>query len=83
MLTSVARHARATEVLVGLREEDSRLVLQVKDNGIGIKEEQIIDPKSLGLIGIRERIYALGDKVEISGIQGKGTIVIMTMPLNN
>jgi signal transduction histidine kinase len=50
MLTNVVRHARATKVKVGLRQENGRLVLQVKDNGVGIKEEQIIDPKSLGLI---------------------------------
>ena len=82
MLTNVVRHAKATEVKVGLREEDGRLVLQVKDNGIGIKEEQITDPKSLGLIGIRERTYSLGGEVKISGIQGKGTAVTITLPLN-
>jgi signal transduction histidine kinase len=83
ILTNVVRHAKATEIKVGLRQKNSKLVLQVKDNGIGIKEEQIIDSKSLGLIGIRERVYYLGGKVEISGIQGKGTTVTITMPLND
>jgi signal transduction histidine kinase len=83
ILTNVVRHAKATEIKVDLRQKNSKLVLQVKDNGIGIKEEQIIDSKSLGLIGIRERVYYLGGKVEISGIQGKGTTVTITMPLND
>lgn len=82
-LTNVARHAQATRVRVILRQKAGKLVLQIRDNGIGIKEEQIIDPESIGLIGIRERARSQGGEAEISGIQGKGTTVTLTIPLNN
>jgi PAS domain S-box-containing protein len=80
-LTNVARHAHATNVAVGLKERAERLTLRVRDNGTGIKEEQIFDPKSFGLIGIRERVYPWGGKFSIKGIPGKGTTVVVNVRL--
>jgi signal transduction histidine kinase len=79
-LTNVMRHAAATQVTVGLEKADDRLILEVRDNGIGIAEERIFDSKSLGLTGIRERVLRLGGEVSISGKPGKGTLVIVTLP---
>lgn len=79
-LTNVARHAKATIVRTTLKEADHKIILEVKDNGIGITKEQIHDFKSLGLIGIRERIYPLKGNVSIGGIAGKGTTVKVTIP---
>jgi signal transduction histidine kinase len=76
-LTNVARHARATKVAVSLKERGGRLTLRVRDNGIGITEEQISAPQSFGLIGIRERVHPWDGKVSIKGIQGKGTTVLV------
>ena len=56
--------------------------MTVKDNGKGITEQQIHDPKSLGLIGVRERAYFLGGKVIINGVPNKGTTIVVTIPLN-
>jgi signal transduction histidine kinase len=57
-------------------------VLNTRDNGKGITRRQISDPKSLGLIGIRERVHFFGGKVKISGIQNKGTTVTVSIPIN-
>ncbi len=51
------------------------------DNGIGIRNECISDSRSLGLVGMRERAYAFGGDVSISGINGKGTSLIVRMPV--
>ena len=82
-LTNVARHARAKKVIASLKERDRELILKVKDDGKGITEKQISSPKSIGLIGMRERVHYLGGKVKISGLRNRGTTVIVDIPLNN
>ena len=54
--------------------------LKVSDNGKGITEKEISDPKSFGLMGIRERVYSLGGVAEINGIKNKGTTVKVLIP---
>ena len=79
-LTNVMRHAAASQVKVSLEKKDDTLVVEVRDNGIGIKEGRIFDSKSLGLIGIRERVLLLGGEAVISGKPGEGTVVRVTLP---
>ena len=50
-LTNVIRHASASQVKVSLKTKGDTLILEVRDNGIGIKEEKIFGSRSLGLIG--------------------------------
>lgn len=80
-LTNVARHANATDVDISLEEKAGELVLEVRDNGKGITESEISNPKSLGLLGMRERAFLLGGEVKIIGAAGKGTAVTVYIPL--
>ena len=80
-LTNVARHAKATKVKVSLKEKAGKIELKVRDNGKGITEKQVSDPKSFGLIGIKERAYYLDGKVVIKGLQDKGTTLTIRIPL--
>lgn len=82
-LTNVARHANATKVRASLKRIDHghRLELSVKDNGRGISEEKISNPKSLGLIGMRERLRHWGGDIEIIGISNKGTTLTATVTI--
>ncbi|MDO8281494.1 MAG: histidine kinase [Thermodesulfovibrionia bacterium] len=82
-LTNVVRHAKATRVSISLEEKDHNLILNVKDNGRGITEAEIINPDAFGLIGIRERVYHWKGKAKISGKPDKGTTVTVSIPLNN
>lgn len=82
-LTNVARHANATEVRISLRLKDGNIRLEVRDNGKGFTEEQFSDPKSFGLIGIRERVNFFGGNVKINGIQDKGTTITVCIPLRD
>jgi signal transduction histidine kinase len=81
-LTNVLRHAAATEISVRLWEEDHQLMLEVKDNGKGIADIEINSPISLGLVGMRERVYGINGTIQFSGTQGKGTRVTVTVPVN-
>jgi signal transduction histidine kinase len=80
-LTNVARHAKATRVKASLKKKAGKLELKVRDNGRGITEEKISDPRSFGLIGIKERAQFLDGTVEIRGIRDKGTLITVRIPL--
>ncbi len=81
ILTNIARHSKAKHFSVKVAEVGSNLVLTVQDDGIGIAEEQIRNPKSLGLIGMRERVVAFGGSLQISGRPQRGTTVTVTMSI--
>ncbi|MEO6725645.1 MAG: PAS domain S-box protein [Blastocatellia bacterium] len=81
ILTNTARHSKATQFSVKVVEAGSNLVLTVQDDGIGIAEEQMRSPKSLGLIGMRERVLAFGGSLQIVGSPQRGTTVTVTMPV--
>jgi signal transduction histidine kinase len=53
----------------------------VWDNGRGISEREIADPRSIGLIGMRERAAMLGGEITIRGVPGQGTTVIARIPM--
>jgi len=80
-LTNVARHAQATRVTASLKEKAGTLELKVRDNGRGITKEQISDPKSFGIIGMRERVYAWEGQVTVKSAPGQGTTVAVRIPL--
>ena len=82
LLTNVARHANATRVEVAVRPEGGRIVLAVEDNGRGIDGEAVASPKSLGLMGVRERVLPFGGRVDVDGARGTGTLVRVTVPRN-
>ena len=82
-LTNVMRHAAASQVNVSLKKKDHTLIVEVRDNGIGIIEGRMIDSKSFGLIGIRERVQLLGGEAVIRGKPGEGTMVRVTLPTGN
>lgn len=81
VLTNVARHARARHVQVRLAEAPGELRLTVHDDGVGISAAQRDDPKSLGLIGMRERALLFGGSLSIEGKPGRGTTVKVRLPL--
>jgi signal transduction histidine kinase len=81
LLTNVARHANATRIDVTMRVDSGALVFTVEDNGKGIAESAINDSKSLGLLGMRERVLPFGGAIEIAGVPDKGTKVKVSIPL--
>jgi PAS domain S-box-containing protein len=80
-LTNVVRHAGATRVSVSLKKGPSQVSLRIRDNGKGIEESQTLDPRALGLLGMRERARDWGGEVAITGTPGKGTLVAVSIPL--
>lgn len=79
-LTNIIRHAGATQVGVGLKESAGRIILEVRDNGRGISEDEIANSRSMGLLGMRERAGLLGGCFFISRRAGGGTQVTVSIP---
>ena len=79
-LTNITRHANATKVRIILIKYTDRLEMRVIDNGKGIEEQEIVEPKSFGIIGMRERVHYLGGNLSISG-NSNGTTVKVTIPM--
>jgi signal transduction histidine kinase len=81
-LTNIMRHANASRVTVSLKASGGNLILSVRDNGRGITEQEIVNSKSLGLLGMRERAYLLGGEFKIEGSR-RGTKVTVKVPIAN
>jgi PAS domain S-box-containing protein len=80
-LTNVARHARARTVRIRLEPEAGHLVLEIEDDGCGISREALASPKSVGLLGMRERATALGGELALVPVSPRGTRVLLRLPL--
>ena len=80
ILTNVARHAQASSVTVRLGRDAQNMTLEVEDDGVGIKDDAVENPTSLGLLGMRERAEILGGRIAFARNGGKGTKVTVVLP---
>lgn len=79
-LTNIIRHAKAKTVQIKLSEIDNNIVLYIQDEGIGIPPDKIKSAKSLGLIGMFERVRQSGGHLEITSMVKGGTNIIVYIP---
>jgi signal transduction histidine kinase len=81
-LNNVAKYAHARHVIVHLAREGNDLALEVSDDGVGIEIGAAREPKTHGLLGMRERALLLGGSLKIKrGLNGVGTCVEALIPL--
>jgi len=83
-LTNVARHAKATHVLLQLTRTVTGLEMVVRDDGVGFEPATLRKRSrrvTLGLVGMQERAHAAGGVVEIHSRLGRGTEVRFSVPV--
>jgi len=82
-LQNVVKHAEATEVVVQAADRDGFLEVSVIDNGKGFDAERVqrLDPKHFGLAGMRARAHQIGATLEVTSVPGRGTRVLIKVPL--
>jgi PAS domain S-box-containing protein len=80
-LTNIARHADASNVTMNLYRLNHELLIQIRDDGRGIKAEDMEKAESLGLIGMRERVWAMNGEITISSDEPPGTRVEIVVPI--
>jgi signal transduction histidine kinase len=79
-LTNCARHAAPQSIRVCIHGGQDALIVSIQDDGRGFTAGPEAK-RGIGLIGIEERISELSGKLKISSQPGKGTIVVMEVPI--
>jgi PAS domain S-box-containing protein len=82
-LTNIARHAEATRVTMNLFRLNGDLLITIRDDGRGIRPEDMEKAESLGLIGMRERVWAMKGEITISADEPQGTRIDIVLPLQD
>ncbi len=76
-LTNAAKHARASRVRVDVTARDALVVLSIRDDGVGGADAG----RGSGLIGLRDRVEAVGGELEIASPAGSGTFLHVEIPI--
>jgi signal transduction histidine kinase len=85
-LTNTSKHAKATRVWIQVRREDGTLCCSVRDDGQGFDIRAAHTEgkrRGLGLIGIQERLNAVGGTLSINSAPGRGTKLLIRLPLED
>ena len=83
-LNNVSKHARASRVAITVRRDEHHVICSVRDDGVGFDvNARRVDPRGIGLIGMRERLTPLGGALSIIAAPGRGTELGATIPLGS
>jgi signal transduction histidine kinase len=81
-LNNVAKHSKATRVMISLNPVDEELRLCVADNGVGFHVGGALARRgSFGMAGMSERVALLGGRFQVDSRPGRGTKVQVALPL--
>ncbi len=78
-LTNIAKHADARKAAVALRRSETAVTLTIEDDGRGIESET--GASGLGILGMRERVRALGGSMQLGRGRHGGTHIAIAIPL--
>jgi signal transduction histidine kinase len=76
-LTNVVKHSQAATPQVTAAVDNGKLSVEVRDDGIGWG-----DPEGHGLMGVSDRVAALGGRLRIDSPRGGGTVLAAELPLS-
>ena len=81
-LTNISKHARCDVVTIEISDVQQFLTLEIKDNGPGLMPIDLNKPDSFGLKGLHERAKSVGGWLDVSSRPGKGTSIVLSVPLD-
>jgi two-component system NarL family sensor kinase len=80
-ISNAIRHANPTVISVVLQSSSSDLVLEIRDNGVGIDNARLGNGEGLGFGNMRERAKKLGAELVVRTAVGRGTNIIVRLPV--
>ncbi len=82
-LNNISKHARATRIDIMLTYSHPRVILVIRDNGVGYRPGQAAGRRSpgIGLLSMRERVASFGGSIDITSAPGKGTTIRVEIPV--
>jgi len=79
--TNILRYAEAKKVTIQLNRFEGFVAMQIKDDGVGFEVDEIDKSSHFGLLGMRERVYALNGTIVIKSKPDNGTTIEVELPL--
>ena len=82
-MNNIAKYAKAKVVSLRLELNNGRLIAEIRDDGIGFNVDEVLssnDMKSLGLLGMKERLSLINGTLEVSSKQDQGTAIHIEIP---
>lgn len=80
-LTNVIRYSGALHVRISLSTHDNSVGVEIEDDGKGFDPSSVQGNKSFGILGMKERVLSLNGKFQLTSSPGKGTKIIISLPL--
>lgn len=81
-LTNIICHAQASHVRIEMQRRDNRLFVRIADDGMGLSPGGRKKDNAFGLVGIEERIIALGGTFFIESNPGQGLAIMISIPID-
>ena len=84
LLKNVKKHSKAEKISLSIYNEEDKMIIDIKDNGVGFDVEMYEVGKGLGygLSNILATVEKLNGKVDIKSAKGEGTEVLIEIPIN-
>ena len=82
-MNNCLKHAKAQNISINLDHKDKYLTLIFNDDGVGFDTNLLTKSKQFGLIGMQERVKSLSGMFSIKSIPTKGTLINISIPLDN
>lgn len=83
LATNIIKHSQATEATIHLNDHENNINIMIEDNGVGFDSKKISAADGMGLANIKKKIAHLGGTFDVDTTPGKGTTIIIDIPLND
>ena len=83
LVHNVLKHAQASRVSIVVNHFEDQLNIIVEDNGIGFNTTAVQTKPGLGMLNLESRVHEVGGYMLLDSYQGKGTTIVVSIPLMN